>query len=148
MDKATRRRPPTTFSSKLSGKFVAVGKYSDAPPGMTSNAYEQAARRTAEVQARPRHLEKDRTSMGREAAIAARRAEEARQRARDAARLAAKSFEDSAGVHERVAQVLEQAAASGTSDASEHRRAAARHHQEAAEDRRMAQRKRLEADAE
>ena len=72
------------------------------PPG------EQAARRTAELQARLRHLENDRASTGREAAIAARRAEEARERARHAALLAAKSFEDSAGVHEPVAQVFEQ----------------------------------------
>ena len=153
--------------------FGAAGTYSDPSVWVTSSVYplfnspngqamgdspdreigtppgEQAARRTAELQGRRRRLENDPASTVREAAIARRKAEEAHERARHAALLAAKSFEDSAGVHERVAQVLEQAAAeSGTPDASKHRRAAARHHQAAAEDRQMARLKREQADAE
>ncbi|ORW97033.1 hypothetical protein AWB92_03970 [Mycobacterium sp. IEC1808] len=75
------------------------------------------------------------------------RAAAARERAALAGLSAARSFEESARQHERVAQVQDVTVARGVSDSEVHRKSASRHRQAAAEDRKLAQLKRKESEA-
>ena len=78
---------------------------------------------------------------------AERRAAEARERAALAGLSAARSFEESARHHERVAKVQDVTVAQGASHPEVHRKSAIRHRQAAAEDRKLAQQKRKESEA-
>ena len=75
------------------------------------------------------------------------RAAEARERAALAGLSAARSFEESALQHERVAKVQDVTVAQGASHSEVHRESASRHRQAAAEDRKLAQQKRKESEA-
>jgi hypothetical protein len=80
--------------------------------------------------------------------FAERRAAEARERAAQAGLSAARSIEESARQHERVADVQDVAVGQGVSDADVHKQSAARHRQAAADDRRVAGQRRKEFEAE
>lgn len=78
---------------------------------------------------------------------AERRVTEARERAAHAGLSAARSFEESAAHHERVARVQDQTVAQGASHDDLHRKSAAKHREAAVEDRKLAQLKREESEA-
>ncbi|MEB4210605.1 hypothetical protein [Mycobacterium sp. 94-17] len=71
----------------------------------------------------------------------------ARERAARAGLSAARSFEESAARHERVARVQDQAVQQGVLHTEVHRRSGIKHRQAAQEDRRLAERKRKESEA-
>jgi hypothetical protein len=78
---------------------------------------------------------------------AERRASEARERAAHAGLSAARSFEESAIQHERVAEIQDRGVEQGVSDVGVHQRSAAVHRQAAADDRYLARLKRTESEA-
>ncbi|OBH24405.1 hypothetical protein A5692_05005 [Mycobacterium sp. E342] len=78
---------------------------------------------------------------------AERRAAAARQRAAHAGLSAARSFEESALGHERVARVQDEAVEQGVSHVGVHRESAVHHREFAAEDRKLAELKRKESEA-
>ncbi len=79
--------------------------------------------------------------------LAERRAAEARERAAHAGLSAARSFEESAIQHERVAEVQDWTVEQGVPHADVHRRSAMRHREAAADDRKLAELKRKESEA-
>lgn len=82
-----------------------------------------------------------------DAELAERRASAARERAAHAGLSAARSLEESALRHERVARVQDQAVEQGVSHVGVHRDSAAHHREFAAEDRKLAELKRKESEA-
>lgn len=78
---------------------------------------------------------------------AERRAAAARERAARAGLSAARSFEQSALQHERVARTQDWTVAQGVPHTDVHRRSAIKHRQAAEEDRRLAELKRKESEA-
>jgi hypothetical protein len=79
--------------------------------------------------------------------FAERRAAEARERAAQAGLSAARSIEESARQHERIARVQDVTVEQGVSDADVHKQSAIRHREAAAVDRRVAERRRKEFEA-
>ncbi|OBH52597.1 hypothetical protein [Mycobacterium sp. E2479] len=79
--------------------------------------------------------------------LAERKAAAARERAARAGLSAARSFEQSAVQHERVAKIQDQTIQQGVSHTEVHRRSALKHRQAAAEDRKLAEQKRRESEA-
>jgi hypothetical protein len=80
--------------------------------------------------------------------FAERRAAEAPERAARAGLSTARSIEESARQHERVANVQDVTVEQGVSDVDVLRRSAIRHNQAAADDRRVAEQRRKEFEAE
>jgi hypothetical protein len=80
--------------------------------------------------------------------FAERRAPEARERAARSGLSAARSIEESARQHERVANVQDVTVEQGLSDPDVHRQSAIRHRRAAADDRRVAEQMRKEFEAE
>ncbi|WP_406814648.1 hypothetical protein [Mycobacterium sp. M23085] len=78
---------------------------------------------------------------------AERRAAAARERAARAGLSAARSFEESALQHERVARTQDWTVEQGVSHTDVHRRSAIKHRQAAEEDRKLAELKRKESEA-
>lgn len=78
---------------------------------------------------------------------AERRAAEARERAAHAGLSAARSFEESALQHERVARIQDRTVEQGVSDVGAHHASAIHHREFAAEDRKLAELKRKESEA-
>ncbi|MGO9254608.1 MAG: hypothetical protein ACLP5J_25445 [Mycobacterium sp.] len=78
---------------------------------------------------------------------AERRAAEGRERAARAGLLAARSFEESALQHERVAVVQDRSVRQGVLDVDKHRESATLHRKAAAVDRKLAELKRKESEA-
>lgn len=79
--------------------------------------------------------------------LAERRVAEARERAAHAGLSAARSIEESARQHERVAVVEDQTVEQGASHTAVHAECASRHRQAAADDHKMAEAKRKESEA-
>lgn len=78
---------------------------------------------------------------------AERRVAAARERAAHAGLSAARSFEESALHHERVARIQDRTIAQGASHDELHRESAAKHREAAVDDRRLAELKRKESEA-
>ncbi|WP_082951712.1 hypothetical protein [Mycobacterium sp. 852002-51057_SCH5723018] len=79
--------------------------------------------------------------------LAERRVTAARERAAHAGLSAARSIEESARLHERVAKVQEVTVEQGASETGVHRRSIARHREAATDDRQLAEQKRAESQA-
>lgn len=79
--------------------------------------------------------------------LAERRVADARERAAYAGLSAARSIEESARQHDRVASVQDQTVERGASRIAVHEESASRHRQAAADDRKMAEQKRRESEA-
>lgn len=79
--------------------------------------------------------------------LAEHNAAAARERAARAGLSAAHSFEESAILHERVAEIQDWGVQQGVSHTDVHRRSALKHRQAAEEDRRLAELKRKESGA-
>lgn len=77
--------------------------------------------------------------------LAELRAAKARERAARAGLSAARSFEESAVQHERVAKTQDWTVQQGVPEVDMHRASAIKHRQAAAEDRKLAERKRRES---
>ena len=87
------------------------------------------------------------TVITKEVELAENRASRARERAAQAGLSAARSIEESARRHERLADAQDRAVGAGISDPQDHRESAALHRKAAAEDRRLAELKRKESEA-
>jgi hypothetical protein len=79
--------------------------------------------------------------------LAERRAAQARERAAHAGLSAARSVEESARHHERVAKVQDVTVEQGASEVGVHQASARKHRQAAADDHKMAAQKRRESEA-
>jgi hypothetical protein len=79
--------------------------------------------------------------------LAERRAADARERAARSGLSAARSIDESARSHERVANIQDVTVEQRASHDDVHRKSAARHRQAAADDRKMAERKRNASEA-
>lgn len=108
---------------------------------------EQAAERAAELRERHDKLAAGEPVTAADVEFAERRAEEARERAGYAGLSAARSLNESARLHEEVAQVQDLTIAQGASRTEVHERSAARHRKAAETDRMVAERKINEAKA-
>ncbi|OBH26047.1 hypothetical protein A9X03_01455 [Mycobacterium sp. E1715] len=89
----------------------------------------------------------DETVTAKDVERAERRAAEARERAAHAGLSAARSLEESALQHERIARVQDRSVEQRVSDVGAHQKSAIHHREFAAEDRKLAELKRSESEA-